>query len=75
MKTLVCGLIAAGALTGCVAVPAYPDATYYPEPAYYPAPAASVYVAPPTIYFGGSYYRDGHRGYRGHGGHRGRHWR
>jgi len=66
MKTLVCGLITVGTLAGCVAVPAYPDAAYYPQPAYYPAPAAGVYVAPPTVYFGGGYYG---------GGHRGRHWR
>lgn len=64
MKTLIFGLLAVATLGGCVAVPAYPDAGYYPG--YYPAPAAGVYVAPPTVYFGGSYGYYGRRG--------GRHW-
>ena len=71
MKSLALAALSRAALGGCVAVPTYPDAGYYPgAPAYYPAPAAGVYVAPRTVYFGGSYRSGG--GHR-HGGRR--HWR
>ena len=70
MKSLAIAVLSVAALGGCVAVPTYPEAAYYPAPVYYPAPAAGVYVAPPTVYFGGSYRSGGYYGYRG-----GRHWR
>lgn len=70
MKSTITAALAAAALSGCVAVPAYDD-PYYAAPAYYPAPAARVYVAPPTVYFGGSYSSGGRHHH--HRGHRGRH--
>ena len=74
MKALLIAVIAFASLTGCIAVPVYPDGAYYSAPGYYPGPAAGVYVAPPTVYFGGGYgYRGGYGGgygyRRGYGGH------
>ena len=54
MKTLIAVVVAAFALAGCVAVPAYPEPAYSYSPGYYyPAPAAS-------FSFGYNYY-DGPR--------------
>jgi hypothetical protein len=57
------GLLCLLGLSGCVA---YPADAYYAQPVHVaPAP---VYVAPPALYFGGSFgpghRRHGHRGHR-----------
>lgn len=64
MKTGMLALVTVIALGGCVAVPAYPPATY--GPVYAPSPAVGVYVAPPSVRYHGGHGRHGHR----HG-----HWR
>ena len=68
MKTLVAGLLAAVALSGCVAVPYDPGpGAYYGGspgygPGYYGPPA---YYGPPVSFSFGYTYRDGgHRHYR-----------
>jgi hypothetical protein len=63
MKKLILAVAAATVLGGCVAVPVYDSG----PGAYYgaPAPAVGVYVAPPPVYFGGTYRRH-HRHYRHH---------
>ena len=73
MKTMIVGLLAAVALSGCVAVPydPGPGAYYGGGPGYGPGyygPPAPVYYGPPVSFSFGYTYRDGYR--RGH-----RHWR
>ena len=63
MKTLLVGLLAAVALSGCVAVPYDPGpGAYYGGPGYSYGPPA--YYGPPVSFSFGYVYRDG--GYRGH---------
>ena len=62
MKTIVAGLLAAVALSGCVAVPYDPGpGAYYGGPGYGPA-----YYGPPVSFSFGYTYRDGGHHHHGH---------
>ena len=58
MKGIILAALAAVTLSGCIAVPAYPEGAYYSAPAYYPAPAVG-FVG---IYSGRGHHH-GHRQY------------
>ena len=64
MKTIVVGVLAAVALSGCVAVPydPGPGAYYGGGPGYSYGPPPPVYYGPPVSFSFGYTYRDG--GYR-----------
>ena len=71
MKTMVVGVLAAVALSGCVAVPYDPGpGAYYGGPAYSPGysygPPPPVYYGPPVSFSFGYTYRDGGHRHRGH---------
>jgi hypothetical protein len=68
MKAIVVGVLAAVALSGCVAVPYDPGPAAYGGPGYYYGPG---YYGPPVSFSFGYTYRDGgyyhghrYRGYR-----------
>ena len=68
MKTMIAGVLAALALSGCVAIPYDPGpGAYYGGPGYATGPG--YYYGPPVSFSFGYTYRDGGR-YHGHGGHR-----
>jgi hypothetical protein len=62
MKTMIAGVLAALALSGCVAVPYDPGPYYGGGPGYGPGYGPPAYYGPPVSFSFGYTYRDG--GYR-----------
>lgn len=67
MKTMIAGVLAAAALSGCVAVPYDPGpGGYYDGPGYYSGPPAYYYGPPVSFSFGYVYRDGGRRHWHGH---------